>query len=220
MRRAWWGLILVTGLFLVACSVPAWVNMVEADAKVAAPIAASLIDVADPSLAPAVTLVENGFNALVKTLDAFKAAPTGTNLQAVQAAFQAVDQNVVQLESAAQIKNTGTQATVTAIVQLLSQAVAEIAAAVPSAQRESKFKIQDATANGNSGFRIPNSAEPSLAPNSATQASNPNSAAQSSTPNLAAQSSTSVVQAKGWTARDLKREFNRIAQDDPRLHKM
>jgi len=191
MRRAWWGLILVTGLFLVACSVPAWVNMVEADAKVAAPIAASLIDVADPSLAPAVTLVENGFNALVKTLDAFKAAPTGTNLQAVQAAFQAVDQNVVQLESAAQIKNTGTQATVTAIVQLLSQAVAEIAAAVPNAQKgttqgDSRFKIQGSRTNGNSEFPIPDS----------------------------------KAQAKGWTASDLKREFNRIAQDDPRLHKL
>jgi hypothetical protein len=44
-----------------ACTIPAWVNTVESDAEVAAPIAASLIDVIDPALAPVVTLIENGF---------------------------------------------------------------------------------------------------------------------------------------------------------------
>src|SRR5262249_54351910 len=79
-------------LAMIACTVPAWVNSVEADAKVAAPIAASLIDVIDPALAPAVTLVVSGFNALVKTLDDYKAGPTGTNLQAVESAFNAVNE--------------------------------------------------------------------------------------------------------------------------------
>lgn len=124
---------LVAGVLAAgACTVPTWVNTVEADAEVAAPIAASLIGVIDPSLEPVVTLVENGFNALIKTLDTFKAAPTTTNLQAVQSAFAAVNANVAQLESAAQIKNPATATTITAVVQLLAQAVTEIAALVPA----------------------------------------------------------------------------------------
>src|ERR1035441_5540293 len=97
--------IIAGALMVVACTMPAWVNTVESDAEVAAPIAASLIDVIDPALAPLVTGIETGFTALAKTLDTYKASPTATNLQAVQSAFEAVDSNVTQLESAAQIKN-------------------------------------------------------------------------------------------------------------------
>jgi hypothetical protein len=125
--------VLAIALMTLACTVPAWVNNVESDAEVAAPIAASLVDVIDPALAPQVTLIENGFNALVKTLDTYKASPSATNLQAIQSAFAAVNSNIVQLESAAQIKNPTTDAKVTAIVQLLAQAVTEIAALVPPA---------------------------------------------------------------------------------------
>jgi hypothetical protein len=131
MRRALLGVVLASVLWLEACTIPAWVNAVEADAKVAAPIAASLIEVIDPALAPLVTLIQTGFNALANTLDTYKASPTATNLQAVQAAFAAVNTNVAQLESAAQIKNATSQTTVTAVVGLLNQAVVEIAALVP-----------------------------------------------------------------------------------------
>jgi predicted lipoprotein len=124
--------LLAIALVTLACTVPAWVNTVEADAEIAAPIAASLVDVVDPALAPQVTLIENGFNALVKTLDTYKASPTATNLQAVQAAFAAVNSNVAQLESAAQIKSAAGQTKVAGIVQLLAQAVTEIAAVVPA----------------------------------------------------------------------------------------
>ncbi len=133
MKRAMLGTLLASVMVWQACTVPAWVNTAEQDAEVAAPIAASLVDVIDPALAPVVTLVEDGFNALVKTLDAYKASPTATNLQAVQAAFEAVNGNVQQLESAAQIKNATTQTTVTSVVALLTQAVTEIAALVPPA---------------------------------------------------------------------------------------
>jgi len=133
MKRAILGVFLASLLWFEACTIPAWVNTVESVAEVAAPIAASLIDVADPALAPVVTLVGNGFNALVTTLDTYKASPTATHLQAVQAAFEAINNNVTQLESAAQIKNPATDAKVTAIVQLLTQAVTEIAAQVPPA---------------------------------------------------------------------------------------
>ncbi len=155
-----------------ACTVPAWVNTVEADAKIAAPIAASLIDVIDPALAPVVTAVEAGFNALVTALDDYKSSPTGTNLQAVQAAFNSVNTNIALLESAAQIKNTVTRTTVTAVVQLLDQAVTEIAALVPSTQ-SANLKLE--------------------APCPLSQAP------------------------KGWTAKDLKKQFNLIVKGDPRF---
>lgn len=133
MKQATLGVLLASVMVWQGCTVPSWVNTAEQDAAVAAPIAASLVDVIDPALAPVVTLVEDGFNALVKTLDAFKASPTATNLQAVQAAFEAVNGNVQQLENAAQIKNVTTQTTVTSVVALLTQAVTEIAALVPPA---------------------------------------------------------------------------------------
>jgi len=132
MKRAFLGVLLASVLWFGACAIPSWVNTVESDAEVAAPIAASLIDVIDPALAPVVTLIEQGFNALVKTLDTYKASPTATNLQAVQSAFEAVNSNVAQLEAAAQIKNATSQTTVTAVVALLTQAVTEIAALVPA----------------------------------------------------------------------------------------
>jgi hypothetical protein len=133
MKRAILGVLLASVLWFEACTIPAWVNTVESVAEVAAPIAASLIDVADPALAPLVTLIDNGFNALVTTLDTYKASPTATHLQSVQAAFEAINNNVAQLESAAQIKNPASDAKVTAIVQLLTQTVTEIAAQVPPA---------------------------------------------------------------------------------------
>ncbi len=133
--------VLIGTLEVTACTAPPWVNTVEAEAKIAAPIAASLIDVIDPSLAPIVTLVETAFDALAKTLDDYKASPTATNLQAVQAAFNAVSANVAQLETAAQVKNTATRTTVTEVVQLLDQAVTEITALVPPSQ-SANLKLQ------------------------------------------------------------------------------
>jgi hypothetical protein len=176
MKRAFLGVLLANVLFFEACVIPAWVNTAESDAEVAAPIAASLIDVIDPPLAPVVTLIENGFNALVKALDTYKASPTATNLQAVQSAFGAVNANVAQLESAAQIKNANTQSTVTAVVALLTQAVTEIAALVPPAAAARMGALP-----------------------------------ASSGPNHVA---------RGWKAKDFKREFNKIVKSDPRLKEL
>jgi soluble cytochrome b562 len=174
MKRTFLGVLLASVLWFEACAIPAWVNTVESDAEVAAPIAASLIEVIDPALAPVATLIENGFNALVKALDTYKASPTATNLQAVQSAIEAVNSNVAQLESAAQIKNVTTQTTVTAIVQLLTQAVMEIAALVPPA-----------------------------------------------TASVALGAPLKVHgQAKGWKAKDFKREFNKIVKGDPRFKEL
>src|SRR5579871_6141877 len=131
-RTTVFALLFIATILTISCTVPSWVSTAESDAEVAVPIAASLVDVIDPSLAPAVTLVQNGFNALVKTLDTYKASPTSTNLQAVESAFTAVNTNVAQLESAMQIKSTKSATTVSAVVQLLTQAVTEIAGLVPA----------------------------------------------------------------------------------------
>lgn len=125
--------LLASVIWFQACTVPAWVSNAESIAEATVPIAGSIVDIVDPAAAPVVTLVEAGFSALVKTLDAYKASPTATNLQAVQAAFNAVNANVAQLEQAAGVKNAGTATTVSAVVQLLTQAVSEIAALVPPA---------------------------------------------------------------------------------------
>jgi cytoskeletal protein RodZ len=206
MKKAILAVLLASALWFEACTVPAWVNTAEQDAEVAAPIAASLIDIIDPSLAPVVTLVENGFNALVKTLDTYKASPTATNLQAVESAFAAVNANVAQLESAAQIKNATTATTVSAVVQLLAQAVTEIAALVPAETAKTAVSIP------NSGSRIPDSETQAQASSSRI----PDSEAKTQASGLG----TSIVPshtAKGWKAEDFKREYNRIAQQDPRL---
>jgi len=123
-------LLCVMGL-QAACTPPAWFVTAENIAKATVPIAGTLITVVDPALAPAVALAETGFSALTKTLDSYKVSPTATNLQQVQAAFEALDANVANLESAARIKNPVTDAKIAAIIQLLGQAVAEIAAQVP-----------------------------------------------------------------------------------------
>ena len=116
----------------VACTVPSWVTTVENDAAIAVPIVGSIVTVIDPAVAPIVTAIEAGFTALTKTLQTFQASPTATNLQAVQAAVNAVNQNVAQLESAAQIKDANSDAKVTAIVGLIAQLTAEIVAQVPA----------------------------------------------------------------------------------------
>jgi soluble cytochrome b562 len=197
MKRLILGVLLAGVMWWGACAVPAWVNTAEQDAEVAAPIAASLVEVIDPALAPVVTLVENGFNALIKTLDTYKAMPTATNLQAVQAAFAAVNANVQQLTSAAQIKNTASQTTVASVVQLLSQAVAEIAALVPqgAAAANSEFRIPDSEGNSvDSGGESANSGGQSV--------------------------NSALPMAKGWKAKDFKKAFNEIAQRDVRLKKL
>lgn len=132
MRKAVLATLLASVLWLSACTVPAWFTTAENIAETAVPIAGEIVSIADPAVAPVVTIVETGFSALVKTLQTYQASPTATNLQAVQSAFNAVNANVAQLENAAQIKNAGTANTVTQVVALLSQAVAEIAAQIPA----------------------------------------------------------------------------------------
>jgi hypothetical protein len=92
-----------------------------------------------------------GINALAKVLDTYKAQPTATNLQAVQAAVNAINDNMAQLVAAAQIKNPQSDARVTAIVGLLAQLVNEVVAQVPSTKAKAARTI--GTAHGGAFYK-------------------------------------------------------------------
>ena len=124
--------LLVSVFTFEACAVPAWVNAAAQDASVAAPIAASLVTIIDPALAPLAAAIDTGFAALAKVLNTYEKSPTATNLDAIQSAFAAVDSQVSQLESAAQIKDPATATEIKSIVDLLTDAITEIAALVPA----------------------------------------------------------------------------------------
>lgn len=115
----------------VACGLPTWFITAEGIAATAVPIAGSIIQLVDPALAPVVSEVVQAFKALDSTLKSYEAQPTATNLQAIEAAAAAIQANEAQLAQAAQIKNTNTDATVAAVVQLLGSAVTEIIALIP-----------------------------------------------------------------------------------------
>jgi hypothetical protein len=115
----------------LACKSLAWVNTVESIAKIAVPIAGSIVTAVDPGLAPIVAGVQAGFTALIGALDTFKTSPTDTNLQKVQAAFNAVNTQSAELLAAAQIKNPASVAKAASIIQLFTQAVNEIGALLP-----------------------------------------------------------------------------------------
>jgi len=131
-------------LITVACQVPAWVNTVENIAETGVTIAAELVAVADPSIAPLVTEADNLLNALIATLNTYKASPNATNLQSVQSAVDAVQANEAKLEAA--VNATPSQdATINAILALLAQVTAQIIADVPVTTTSAKLK---ATAPG------------------------------------------------------------------------
>ena len=124
--------LLASVLWLSACTAPPWYSTAIGIAEAAVPIAGSIIDIVDPSLAPGVTVAENAFSALVQTMQTYQASPTATNLQKVEAAFNAVKTNAAQLESAAQIKNSATDTKITGVIGLITTAVTEIAALIPA----------------------------------------------------------------------------------------
>jgi hypothetical protein len=132
MKKLILSTLLASCLWLGACTPPAWFTTVEGIAKVAAPIAGTIVDVVDPALIPLVAAVEGAFTALVDTVDTYKASPTAGNLQAVEAAFNAVETNEAALSAAAQIKNPATDQKVAQVVELLNQAVTEIVGLVPA----------------------------------------------------------------------------------------
>jgi hypothetical protein len=126
---------------MVACLTPTWVTTAENIAKAIVPIAGAVIGIVLPGSAPLVAAVQVAFNALIKTLDDYQASPTATNLQSLQAALNAVNKNVADLETAGQVKDPATRDKYTKIIGLLTQAVAEIAALVPPSATKTALRL-------------------------------------------------------------------------------
>jgi hypothetical protein len=137
--------VVLAAVITVGCTVPSWVTTVENDATLGASIALSLVTVIDPTLIPLVSLIQTGLNALEKVINDFKAQPTATNLQAVQAAANAVEANVQQLESAAQVKNAASATRITAVVTVLVGAVDEIISQIPPSAAAAALGVSNTT---------------------------------------------------------------------------
>ena len=151
MKKAVLATVLASSFWLNACTVPSWVTTVESDATVAAQIALGLVTIVDPALIPLVTAINTGLTAIDKATAQFKASPTATNLQALQALVASVQGNLTEFESAAQIKNAGAQDEVAGIVSVLSAAVNEIAAQVPASASAASLKGSSTTAKAYGG---------------------------------------------------------------------
>lgn len=133
----------------ISCAVPSWLSVLEADVKIALPIALSLVGVIDPALAPAATLVVSALKALMAAWDEYRAQPTVSNFQKLQAAVKSANDNMAQLAAAAQIHNPATESRVAAIVELLGQLLNEITAQVPATPPTAESLAKAAKANGN-----------------------------------------------------------------------
>lgn len=127
----------------VGCNLPPWVNEVENIAVTAAGIAAEVISVLDPPLAPLVTTAENIFNAIKNTLDTYKKNPTPTNLSALENLLASLQANETALESALG-SSPALDNTINTILDELNQAVIEISADIPPSAPVSVKKMASA----------------------------------------------------------------------------
>jgi hypothetical protein len=126
-----------TAAFNTSCAVPSWVVTAEGIASVGVNIAAGVIDIVDPVLAPLVDAVKGGFNAVLKALQDYQAAlATDPNpitlLEAVKVAFA-----TLQADAAALLQQFNSQggvlnATIASIIALIAQAVANIGNLIPA----------------------------------------------------------------------------------------
>ena len=118
--------------------IPVWVITAEGIAADIVPIAGTILDIIDPPLAPIVNLAVNGFNAVLKALQDYQNAinngqPTVTFLQAIQAAFSTLQADAASLLSAFGSSSSHLDAVVSGVINLISQAVSDIANLLPKA---------------------------------------------------------------------------------------
>jgi hypothetical protein len=121
--------------------IPGWVITAEGIAQDIVPIAGTILDIIDPPLAPLVNLAVNGFNAVLKALQDYQNAinngqPTVTLLQAIQAAFSTLQADAANLLSAFGLSSSHLDAVIAGIINLISQAVSDIANLLPKAMRK------------------------------------------------------------------------------------
>ena len=124
--------------FETACATPTWVQAAENIAAAIVPIAGTILEIIDPPLAPLVTLVVNGFNAVLKALQDYQnainlgQAPT-TFLAAIQAAFATLQADAASLLSAFGSSSSHLDAVIAGIINLIAMAVSDIANLLPKA---------------------------------------------------------------------------------------
>ncbi len=124
--------------FDTACTAPTWAVAAENIAAAIVPIAGTILSIIDPPLAPLVTLVVNGFNVVLKALQDYQNAVNSgqapvTFLQAIQAAFATLQADAASLLSAFGSSSSHLDAVIAGIINLISQAVADIANLLPKA---------------------------------------------------------------------------------------
>lgn len=120
------------------CVTPGWVISAENIAGDIVPIAGTILSIIDPPLAPLVTLVVGGFNAVKQALIDYQTAinngqPTVTFLQAIQAALSTLQADAQNLLTAFGKSSSSTDGIIVAIINLIAQAVSDIASRLPKA---------------------------------------------------------------------------------------
>ena len=132
--------------FETACTAPTWVTTAENIAGAIIPIAGTILSIIDPPLAPIVTLVVNGFNAVLKALQDYQNAinngqVTTTFLQAIRAAFATLQADAASLLSAFGSSSSRLDSVIAGIISLISQAVSDISNLLPKAMRSEERRV-------------------------------------------------------------------------------
>ena len=139
---------LVTGIGTMAfstigansCTIPTWVNTAEGIASVAVNIGTNLLSLIDPPLAPLVTAVNAGFNAVLKAIQDYQAAlATDPNpvtfLEAVKVAFATLQADAEALLQQFNSQGGAVNTLIASIIALIAQAVANIGNLIPTGGR-------------------------------------------------------------------------------------
>ena len=124
--------------FETACNVPSWVVTAEGIAGDIVPIAGTILSIIDPPLAPLVNLVVVGFNAVKKALMDYQNAinshsATPSLLQPIQDAFGVLQNDAASLLNAFGSSSSHLDSVIVGIINLIAQAVSDIASHLPSA---------------------------------------------------------------------------------------
>src|ERR1019366_7487252 len=117
--------LLATALILPSCTTPPWAIEAEKIAQVALPIVEGLTSIVGGG--PAVTQAENDIDLLIILFDKYQATPAAGTLQQIQAALSTANADIAQIMPAAEIKNSGTQDKVAAVLQLITSEFGDIA---------------------------------------------------------------------------------------------
>jgi hypothetical protein len=124
-------------LSLVACTVDQVLSDIDVVIQIAGNIGVAVGGVSAPDAAIIATftsIATDGIGAIQTAYNSYKASNASTDLQKLQAAIGAVQQNLAQELAAAHVSDPATQQKVSAWVALINSSVAAIAAALPQLQ--------------------------------------------------------------------------------------